>query len=170
MAESKNNMVVHGFSGKLGDMLVFRQKAGKTFAAKAPASPLGPGTEGQQNVRERFQRAVLYGKLVTGDPATKEAYKAAAPAGQSAYNVAIADFFQAPDINKIDVSAYTGSPGQPIKVTVTDDFKVKAVRIAIHNEDGTLVEQGDAVMEANQLEWTYTSTVSNESIIAIGLW
>jgi hypothetical protein len=164
MAESKNNMVIQGFTGKLGDQLVFRQVAGKTIASKAPGARQGEPTEKQVAVRDRFQRAVLYGRSVLADPAAKQAYSDAAPNGQSAYNVAIADFFQAPDIMEIDVSSYTGQVGEIIKVKVTDDFKVKAVRLSIQNDDGSLLEEGNAVQLGNSADWTYTATATNSSL------
>lgn len=165
MAESKNNVITHGLSGKFGDLVVFRQRAGKTLATKAPGSIEREPTPAQQNVRQRFQKAAIYGKSVIADPAAKEAYEAAASNGQSAYNVAFADFFNAPDILEIDISAYTGQANQPIRIRVTDDFKVKAVKLQIHNQDGSLVEEGLAVQMNNGPDWTYTTIGSNPSLL-----
>ena len=164
MAESKRNIVIQGMSGKLGDMIVFRQRAGKTIAAAAPRSPQGEGTPAQQAVREKFQQAILYGRTAISDPATKEEYQAKAPEGKSAFNVAVADFFNAPDIVEIDVKEYSGSPGQRIRVKVTDDFKVKSVWLAIQNDDGSIVEQGNAIADPNGIDWIYTSTTENLSL------
>jgi hypothetical protein len=41
MARSSHNVVVHNLSGKVGDLLVFRQRHGKTFVRKYPVPP-GP--------------------------------------------------------------------------------------------------------------------------------
>lgn len=164
MAESKNNIVIQGFSGKLGNMIVFRQRAGKTIAATAPGERVDTGSPAQQAVRQKFQLAVMYGKSVIADAAKKAEYQAAADNGQSAYNVAVADFWHAPDITEIDVSKYSGLPGQPIRIRVMDDFMVKSVMLAIHNEDGTLVEEGEAVQDTNGLDWTYTTTVDNPNV------
>lgn len=43
----------------------------------------------------------------------------------SAYSVAVADYFHAPDIKEVDLGGYTGTAGDLISVKVTDDFKVK---------------------------------------------
>lgn len=161
MAHSNKNIVIHGMSGKLGDILVFRQRSGKTIAAQAPGERPGEGTVAQQAIRSRFQRAVVYAKAAIADPTVKATYQAAAGGDQSAYNVAIADFFHAPDILSIDISRYTGQPGQTISLQVTDDFLVKTVKLSIHNEDGSLVEEGNAVKEANGLDWVYTTTAAN---------
>jgi len=48
--------------------------------------------------------------------------------------------------------------GDTIRVRVTDDFKVVQVRVTIVNEDGTQVEEGDAVQQDNMLDWVYTAT------------
>ena len=36
MAESKKNIITHGMSGKVGDIIVFSQRHGKTIVSKAP--------------------------------------------------------------------------------------------------------------------------------------
>ena len=71
MAESKNNVLSHGLSGMVGDMIVFRQRGSKTFVANAPKDSTKPPTKGQQQVRTRFQQGIIYGKTAIGDAATK---------------------------------------------------------------------------------------------------
>ena len=77
--------------------------------------------------------------------------------------MAVADFFHAPDIDEIDVTNYRGAVGDTIRIRATDDFKVKQVHVTISNADGSLVEQGDAVQQANEIDWLYTATTANES-------
>ena len=36
MAQSKNNVITHGLTGLVGDMLVFRNRGGKTFVSSNP--------------------------------------------------------------------------------------------------------------------------------------
>lgn len=164
MAESKNNIVTHGLSGKLGDLIVFRQRAGKTILSSKPKERTGEPSAAQQQVRERFQQAIIYGKAVLADAASKSAYEAAADGGKSAYNVAVADFFNAPDIHEVDVTGYTGATGSKIRVKITDDFEVKSVRVKIENPDNTLVEEGAASLDANGIDWFYTATVENTPV------
>ena len=45
MAKSENNVLTHGMSGKIGDLLVFRNVNGKTIVSKAPAKPKGELSE-----------------------------------------------------------------------------------------------------------------------------
>lgn len=42
MAKSKNNVVTHGLSGKIGDMLVFSQRNGQTIVGMAPKERTQP--------------------------------------------------------------------------------------------------------------------------------
>lgn len=164
MATSKNNVLTHGLSGSVGDLLVFRNKGGKVIVASKPKERTSDYTEGEKAHQQFFQRATLYGKSVLVDPEKKAAYNASAKDGQSAYNVAVADFFHAPDIDTIDISGYTGKVGDKIKITVTDNFQVSEVNVNIYNADGTEVEQGAAVQSVNPSEWIFTAKATNESV------
>ena len=112
----------------------------------------------------KFQEAVLYAKNAIADETTKEAYQASAEEGETAYNVAVADFLNAPLINEIDVSHYTGQPNSYIQVRAVDDFEVKEVTVTIQNADATEVESGVAVQQEGNIWWRYTATAINESL------
>jgi hypothetical protein len=163
MAQSTNNLVTQGLSGKLGNMLVFSQRAGKTVVGKVPRKHAEP-TAAQEAVQTKFQQAVVYARAATASTEGKASYGANAEEGVSAYNVAIADFFNAPDIAEIDISQYTGAAGSKIRVTVTDDFSVEKLAVSINNADGSLVEEGNAVKEADGIHWSYTATQTNPSL------
>jgi hypothetical protein len=163
MAESKNNVVTRGLTGKI-DMLVFRQRGNKTIVSKANRKSSKPLSDAQKAVNQKFQQAVLYGKSVIANPTSKQDYEDAAVENQSAYNVAIADYFNAPNIEEINVSGYNGNVGSKIVVKATDDFYVHHVHIKIENGDGTLVEEGDAVADNINLNFTYTATTLNPSL------
>jgi hypothetical protein len=164
MAEAQKNDVTLGLSGKFGQMFVFRQLAGKTYATRAPGERTKEPSAEQKVNREKFQKAILYGKTVIADPLMKKDYQEKAEPGKSAFNVAVADFFKAPDILDVDLTGYTGQVGQKIRIRVTDDFAVKSVVVTIHNGDGTLQEEGDAALEENQLDWIYTTNSNNTSL------
>ena len=66
MAKQTNNVVTHGLSGKVGDLLIFRQRAGKTVVAKVP-QPRKVTSEQQKEQQRKFQRAVLYAKSALAD-------------------------------------------------------------------------------------------------------
>ena len=165
MAVVLKNLVTQGLSGKLGDTLVFRRVGDRTIVSTAPTTTKEP-TEKQKAQRERFQMAVLYAKSQMSDPEAKAAYEAEAKGkGQpNAYNIAVADFFRAPDINDVDFSLYSGKVGDSIRVRAIDDFKVKTVRVEIFNADGSEVESGEAKLQSNGLDWVYTATAVNEDL------
>jgi hypothetical protein len=164
MAKSNDNVLTRGLSGLVGDMLVFRQKDGKTIVAKRPVKSKTV-SEKQLAQRRRFQEAVFYSYTAVNSPETGEAYKTAAKKskGKSASNIAVSDFFNAPDIKKVDLSGYTGAAGEQIRIVVSDDFAVKTVTVSITNADGSLVEEGIALQSIGAL-WIYTTAQNNESL------
>jgi hypothetical protein len=151
-------------SGKIGDLLVFRQRDGKTIVSKIPQPPTS-ASEKQKKQRKRFQQATIYAKSALGDPPIKERYDAAAKKkkGGAAYRIAVVDFFYAPDIHTVDLSDYTGAVGDPIRMIVSDDFAVKSVHVRILNADGSPVEEGFAVNSEGNT-WIYTAAQNNESL------
>lgn len=165
MAKSVNNVITHGLSGKVGDIIVFSQRNGKTIVSKVPKkSTKGPSEKQQAHLR-KFQQAIIYAKGAVADATTKEAYAAAAKKGETAYNVAVADLLHAPDIESIDLSKYSGKVGDTIEIEATDDFEVVEVTVAIYNGDGSLVEKGNAALDANGQNWIYTATANNASLV-----
>lgn len=158
MAKFGNNFLTHDLSGKLGDLVVFRQRDGRTILANKPGKRNHEPSAAQAAHQFRFQQAVLYAKSVKNDPEMEAEYAVKAVDGLTVYNVAMADFFLAPHIDEIDVTLYNGQPGSKIKVRAVDDFKVAAVTVSIENTDGVQVEHGAAVREPNNLDWIYTVT------------
>jgi hypothetical protein len=81
--------------------------------------------------------------------------------GQTFYNLAIADFFKLPVIGDINLSGYSGAVGGSIRALVTDNFQLKSVKVKIETAAGTLVEQGEAALSADGLNWEYQNTKAN---------
>ncbi len=161
MAEAKDNIMTKGFSGTVARLLTFRQRAGKTVVGKLRRPSSAPATDKMLAVREKFTSSIAYAKAAIKDPAIKALYQAAAIGGQSAYNVAVADAFNAPKITGIDTTGYHGAAGDAITVKATDDFKVAAVKVSIFNAAGDLLEQGNAVMQITEVDWLYAATKAN---------
>jgi hypothetical protein len=163
MARFKNNVVIHGLSGKI-DMLIFRQLNGKTVVSKVSEKKI-KRSKLQKQHNKRFKRASIYAKLATADPDTKYLYveEAKKRKGMTAYGVAVADFFNAPDINTIDLSQYTGIAGDEIQIIASDDFAVKSVHVQIDTADGTSIEKGEAVNITKNI-WKYIASTNNESL------
>ena len=160
MAKSVNNVITHGLSGKIGDILIFSQRGGKTIVGNIPRKS-NKVSESQLQQRKKFQLAVLYAQ----SPENQEIYKEkAAKKGRLPFHVAVADFLKAPSIENIDITGYSGQPGDTIRIRVTDDFAVKAVTVRITNSDGSLVEEGNAQPDAMGYEWTFSATQSNDNL------
>ncbi|ADQ80641.1 hypothetical protein Palpr_2509 [Paludibacter propionicigenes WB4] len=163
MARSKSNIVIEGLSGKIGN-LVFRRrkKDGKVFVSAAPSPHKVAPTEAKKKVNDRFQQAVMYGKSVVANPDLKSLYAQKTSGGQTAFNVAVADYLNAPTIEEIDLSNYTGQVGSVIRVKATDNFKVARVLVTIKGANGVLLESDEAVEDIeNEFYWTYTATEQN---------
>ncbi len=164
MAKVGNNVVTSKLSGKLGDQIVFRTRGSKTYVSVKPNKTEKEATDEQMEHRRHFQEAILYGKSVNANADIKAAYKDAATGNQSAFNVAVADFMSAPHIEEIDISNYAGQAGDTIRIRAVDDFKVVEAVVNIYNSDSSLVENGQAVQQANGIDWIYTATSQNGSI------
>ena len=159
MAKFGNNFLTHELSGMLGDLVVFRQRDGKTILANKPGKRNHEPSAAQAAHQQRFQEAVLYAKSVKTIPEKEAEYAVKAVDGLSVYNnVALADFMQAPHIDEIDVTLYNGQPGSKIRIRAVDDFKVAEVTVDVETAEGVQVEHGAAVRELNNLDWIYTVT------------
>jgi hypothetical protein len=163
MAKSRYNVVMHGSSGIVGDLLMFSQRFGKTYFGKIPVRNAAP-TATQLAAREKFSKAVQYAKVALTNPEIKKLYEQRASGDTRAYNLAIADFFQAPAIREIITATYNGAVGSRLELYVTDDTAVSSVEVAITAPDGSLIEKGNALQEENSPKWLYAATAVNSSL------
>lgn len=159
MAKVRKNIIIHGLSGSLGDQLVIKQdKAGRTIVGVAPSfDPNRTFTEAQAEQHEKFRDASVYAKGAKDETAYVDKAKGTP---LNPYNVAMADWFHAPEITEIDVEAWHGQAGQVIRVQAVDDVQVTQVNVVITDDAGTVLEQGAAV-QAEGAWWNYTSTTTN---------
>jgi hypothetical protein len=164
MTQVKDNILTKGFSGTISRLLTFRQRAGKTIVTKLRRPSSTPPSDKATAVRQKFILSSAYAKAAIKDPATKALYQAVATGGQTAFNMAFADAFIAPKVESIDPGSYHGAVGDTIKVKATDNFKVANVKVSVHNAAGDLVEQGNAVMQTDEVEWLYKATALNAVI------
>jgi hypothetical protein len=96
--------------------------------------------------RERFREAALYGKMVMADADAKALYvDAAKEKGKPVFSLTIADFFNAPSVDEVDLSAYSGAVGDEIIIMASDDFAVLGVDISLSDGVGNPIERGAAV-------------------------
>lgn len=164
MAKSNNNVVTYGLQGLIGNMLVFKQVNGKTVVAQRPKKSLAPPTTVQLNTQSRFKEAAAYAKNAIADTDLRAFYTNVAKKGQSAYNVAFADYFKAPEVSNPITDQYTGQIGQILKVQATDNVQVVSVLVQILLANGTVLEEGQATSLINGLDWQYACSQENSSI------
>ena len=158
MAKSLNNIVMYGASGKLGNQIVFRQgKGGQTIIAAKPAAGRSFNPT-QQAHQEAFREAIAYARS-----AKDEAIYITKSQGttMNAFNAAVADWFNKPEVLEINIDNWTGDAGQIIRVKAQDDTQVTKVHVQIADAQGNIFEEGDAE-QTDGLWWDYTTTTNVE--------
>ena len=161
MAKVKLNPILEQISGKVGD-LVFRRYGDETVIAQKPDMSGVEASPAQLAVRARFREAALYGKMVMADPQTKALYTEAAKAkGKPAFSLTVADFFNAPSVDEVDLSAYSGAVGDEIIIMASDDFDVMSVEVVLSDGEGNPLESGAAVeTPPDSGRWVYSATTA----------
>ncbi|MBO9572537.1 MAG: hypothetical protein J7497_10070 [Chitinophagaceae bacterium] len=164
MGKNINSVVTKGFSGAIGDDIVFRQTKGDQVVAKLPVKSKKPNLIREKFVFE-FRKAILYAISVMRNPELKKQYERIAKGVQSAYNLALRDARKAPVVAEINTSQYKGVVGNLIPITALDDFKVTSVRVAIYGANGVLIEEGNAIFPELSMYWIYTVTAVNAQLV-----
>jgi len=123
-------------------------------------------SDAQLRQRTRFRGATCYAKQAIADADMRKLYDERAQKSwklQTAFNVAVADYMCSPEVKDIDITGYKGCVGDRIIIEATDDFMVKGVKVVIRKDDGFLVEQGDAMLSFNGMNWVYSAQIANMS-------
>ena len=157
----KLNPAFEQASGALGE-LVFREVNGKTIVSRKPATS-GVITEAQAAHRERFRQAAAYGKFAMSDQTTREIYDIVSEQrGIPAFALTVADYLNAPTVDKLDLSAYNGQIGSNIAIVTSDDFGVVNVHVTITDDsNNAVIESGNAVeFPVGTGHWSYGAAVA----------
>lgn len=159
MAKIKVNPIIEQIRGKVGE-LVFKRYGDDVVLSRVPDTEGREPTEAQLAIRERFRQAAVYGKMVMADPAAKAIYEeAAATKGKPVFSLTVADFFNAPSVDEVDLSGYTGKVGDSIVIRAHDDFDVTGVSVAITTSAGEAIESGEATeTPPDSSRWVYNAT------------
>ena len=162
MALQKNNIATAGLRGRVGN-LVYRQQNGKTVVSRPPQMP-NVFSKQQKEHQKRFQKAVQYAKAATIAPDTRKLYQAVAVAGnRTSFNVAVSDFFHAPQVVDFDLSGYAGHINNKIYIHISNEIAVKSVHLRIIHTDDTITEEGEALPGTGN-QWIYTATQVNSDL------
>ncbi len=153
------------FRGRIGN-LIFRQLPdGTTVVSQARPKETGrrkkrakeKRSPGQKDHNERFGEATAYARGAQGHPVYVEL--AAADLMRTAYNFAVKDWFKPPVIHRLE------RQNGRILVEATDNIMVARVQITILDQDGKILEQGEAVRSAGNC-WEFTPQMEGASIRA----
>lgn len=127
------------------------RSARRMFGEEQPC-PASPQTQ-----REILRRAAAYACFAS----LQEVYLDRARAsGMTAYSLALADWLSPPRVLEIDVDAWTGEPGQLIRVKARDNVLVASVTVAIRDPRGRILEAGQAVQSPDGGPWWHYTTRS----------
>jgi hypothetical protein len=161
MAKATNNILLAQLSGTIGKQLTVMQRGGQTIVSKAKKKIKRRPSDKQMDARFKFMTAASYGKWVMENPDLKEVYQAAVKPGQNAYNLAVSDAYNPPEVQDVRTDGYHGHAGDTIIVRAIDDFRVFQVIVSIYTAAGQLLEEGNALQCRNVKDWTYTAKQEN---------
>ena len=153
MSTIKNNPLLQGVSGMLGDTVVYRKVRGQMQMVNRPARGR-KFSEKQEAVKFRFQEATQYARQQLAQEESRALYESRITEQKhTAHVVAVADYLNAPKVHFIETADYVGNVGDTILVKATDDFMVSGVKIVITGSDGNVLEKGDAVPDDKALSF-----------------
>jgi len=146
---------IQGFRGRIGNLIFRQMPDGTTVVTQAPPKKSRRQKErdkrkrsaGQQAHNSRFQQASMYAELA-----------AAAPM-KTAYNFAIAGWFNPPVIHRIE-----RRDGR-ILVEANDNVRVTKVQVTVLDDEGQVLEKGEAVRGAGDW-WEFASQSEGKRIMA----
>jgi len=159
MARVKVNPILEMIKGKVGD-LVFKQYGDEVIISRKADMSGRESTPEQLAAQNTFKQATLYGRMVQADPVKKAIYaEVAKEKGQPIFSLYVADYFNLPSVDEIDISGYTGKAGDVLRILAHDDFDVTGVTVTITNNEGVAIENGAAVeTPVDSGQWVYTAT------------
>ena len=165
MAQVRNNIIIQGLSGMIGKQILIRQdKAGRTIISARPRYNANRIlSETQKQHHDNFREAAAYARAARGEAVY---ISKAAGTPMNPYNVALADWFHAPEILDMDLGDWSGQPGKVIRVKAIDDVLVSDVTVRIQGAGGALLEQGEAT-QADGLWWEYTTKSTGSGSLTV---
>ena len=137
MAKVKNNVLVRGLSGAVGNVVFRQMPDGSTWVSASPDFSRRKFSQGQKAHQSRFQQAASYARgAAKVHPIYAELAKGTM---KNAYNLALSDWFNPPAVLRIE------RRNGKILVEAVDNILVTRVRVKILDESGAVLETGEAV-------------------------
>jgi hypothetical protein len=155
MGRVRTNNALGTIEGKLGHLAFVHCADGRVLVRMAPVRKAA-FTPGELRSQSRFARAVAFVRSLRANPGAYALYQHAAQAKRKrACDLALSDFLNPPVIQDVDLSAYSGQPGQAVRIEALDSFAVQAVAVVVKRADGTLLEEGAAALDVTSGLWLY---------------
>jgi hypothetical protein len=163
MATLRSNPLINGFSGMLGNAIVFRNLRGKTVVAQRPAPPKKQSEQQKAN-RTKFKEATEWARQVLTDPQRKEYYQKKAKKLNlpNAYTAAITDYMRSPVMDKFEHHGIT-----TISIR-KKGFSLKKVEVKCANSESK-IQPAKIVSKNGSEDWMiqFTSMLKDKIIIEI---
>ena len=154
MAKVRDNILVRGLSGKLGDQVVFRiLRDGRTIVCNKPDFSNRKLSRDQKEHHKRFKAAAAYARVAARiNPIYAQLAEGTM---KNAYNVALGDWFHPPVIHRVE------RRGKTIRVQASDDVMVASVQVIVLDEKGKVVEKGEGLRGEGDW-WEYVPTAAGK--------
>src|SRR5690606_26882868 len=151
MANIFGNIFIRGLTDILDDPFMHqRTRSGETILARKLMAEFRQEAAIEKTTAEFLREATTYANFArTQDLDVQRARRFEAPA----YALAFADWFREPRVLEIDVDAWTGEPGQKIRVKARDRICVTGVCVMIRDEQGNVIESGMATKSEASSWW-----------------
>ena len=160
MAKLDANEIIGLLHGKLGGLIFSRTQDGQIQVRRRPVRRAA-FREGELTNQDTFAQAIAYVAAARQEPELYTPYQQAGKLkGKRACDLAHSDFRNPPVITDIDLSAYTGSPGQRILVQAVDDFEVVRLVVTVAKVDHEVIEIGTSAQVPETGAWRYVTQLS----------
>jgi hypothetical protein len=147
MTKVRRNIIARGMSSSPDDQLLIRRsRPGRTIV----------GNQAAFRADRAFREAAAYAQSAQEHPAYLQQTKIL---GICPYNLALADWFHMPEVLEIDLAAWDGQAGQPIRILAVDDVRVTRVSVVIVDESDVVIEHGEAA-RVDCLWWQYVTSAA----------
>ncbi len=149
MARARLDKIIKAIRGKVGGLIFRLMPDGSIVVSSAPRSRKGKGTPAQKEYwNDVFPDRVQWAKWAHKHYPIYKELAADLPMVNS-FNLAIKDISHPPVIHRIL------REGGRILVNASDEIMVAGVRVVVHDENGKLVDSGEAVQFQKDW-WEYT--------------
>lgn len=149
MALVKNSILFQLVRGTLGKEITIYERNDQIIMAKKRGKSKKKPTPKQLEARYKMRLAAVLAVNILKDPELKAYYKSKAGPGQNAYNMAVKDAYNSPEIQNIKLDDDT------VIVTAKDEFRVAEVEIRVVDADGVIQDIGKACLGRNGVDWNY---------------